>query len=112
ASRWVPEFDATATIVNWIAVAHDIDEQKRAAESIAHASRVKDEFLATISHELRTPLNAIYGWTRVLKGRRLDGLRLERGLSIIERSAQAQMQLIEDLLDVSRVAAGRMKLEM
>jgi PAS domain S-box-containing protein len=111
-ARWVPEFDETASIVNWMAVAHDIEDQKAIAEGMAHASRMKDEFLATVSHELRTPLNAIYGWTRVIRGQRLEGRSLERGLEIIERSARAQMQLIEDLLDVSRVAADRMKLEL
>jgi PAS domain S-box-containing protein len=76
------------------------------------ASRIKDEFLATVSHELRTPLNAILGWATLLK--RGDGQReiVERGIEAIERNAKAQAQLIEDLLDVSRIISGRMRLDI
>jgi len=74
------------------------------------ANRAKDEFLATLSHELRTPLNAIYGWARMLASERLSREDERRALAVIERNAQAQTQLIEDLLDVSRIVTGKMRL--
>ena len=75
------------------------------------ASRAKDEFLATVSHELRTPLTAILGWTRMLASGTLDRDRQQRAIETIDRNAQSQAQLIEDLLDVSRIVAGRLRLE-
>ncbi|MBI2221732.1 MAG: response regulator [Acidobacteria bacterium] len=83
--------------------------QERAAH--AEANRVKDEFLATLSHELRTPLNAILGWAALARTRPMDP-EVERALSTIERNARMQVQLIEDLLDVSRVLAGKLRLDM
>jgi PAS domain S-box-containing protein len=83
-------------------------ERQRAEE----ASRAKDVFLATVSHELRTPLTAILGWARLLRSKRDDGASLERAISIIERNARAQAQLIDDILDVSRIIAGRLRLEL
>ena len=74
------------------------------------ANRAKDEFLATLSHELSTPLNAIYGWARMLASERLSREDERRALAVIERNAQAQTQLIEDLLDVSRIVTGKMRL--
>ena len=74
-------------------------------------NRLKDEFLATLSHELRTPLMAIVGWTRILLDTAPDTTKLTRGLSVIERNAQAQSKLIEDLLDVSRIVTGKMLLD-
>src|SRR2546421_38312 len=77
------------------------------------ASRAKDEFLATVSHELRTPLNAILGWTRMLRsGAVPTGPQLERALETIERNARAQTQLIEDMLDVSRIIAGKLRMQV
>src|SRR5690606_25956942 len=73
--------------------------------------RAKDEFVATLSHELRTPLNAILGWSSLLRNV-TDPIELDKGLEIIERNARAQGQLISDLLDISRITAGRMRLEM
>src|SRR4030095_4483098 len=70
-------------------------------------SRLKDEFLATLSHELRTPLNAILGWAHMLQEEGFDQSRLGYGLEVIERNARAQTRLVEDLLDVSRVIAGK-----
>jgi PAS domain S-box-containing protein len=86
------------------------ERQARAAAEAANLS--KDEFLAVISHELRTPLNAMLGWGRLLRGGTLDEARRERALEAIERNAQAQAQLIEDLLDVSRIVSGKLKLEI
>lgn len=75
-------------------------------------SRSKDEFVALMSHELRTPLNAIYGWVRLLRTGKLDPSRHEHALEVIERNTRAQTQLIEDLLDMSRVVTGKLRLEM
>ena len=99
-------------------------ERKRAEEKLAQllvreraaradsekANRLKDEFLATLSHELRTPLNAIIGWSRILKSGRLDKDSSEHALDVIERNAWAQKQIIEDILDVSRVIKGKLQL--
>src|SRR5439155_17101566 len=73
------------------------------------ANRIKDEFLSTLSHELRTPLNAIFGWTQHL---RMEPLPQEtgHGLEVIERNARAQSKMIEDLLDVSRITSGKLRL--
>jgi len=70
------------------------------------ANRMKDEFLATVSHELRTPLNAILGWSHILRGGKPDETTVARGVEVIERNAQTQAQLIEDILDASRVITG------
>jgi signal transduction histidine kinase len=83
-------------------------EARREAES---ANRAKDEFLATVSHELRTPLGAILGWT-VIAQRQSPSPDVARALSIIERNARAQMRIVEDVLDVGRVAGGKMRLEV
>lgn len=82
-----------------------IQEQQR-------ASRMKDEFLATVSHELRTPLNAILGWATILSRGAVDQDALERAIAAIERNARAQAQLIEDLLDVSRIISGKLHLDI
>src|SRR6267378_1048238 len=122
--RVVPERDEYGAIVGWIATATDIDHQKRVEEAPAalllreqearaqleEANRSKDEFLATVSHELRTPLNAILGWTRMLRTGVLHGEeKLQRALETIERNARAQTQLVEDILDVSRIIAGELR---
>jgi signal transduction histidine kinase/DNA-binding response OmpR family regulator len=85
-------------------------EQAARAEAEA-ANRTKDQFLATLSHELRTPLTALVGWVRLLKAGQLDeGLR-QRALESIDRNARAQAQLVDDLLDVSRIVTGQLRLE-
>src|SRR6185369_9583507 len=76
------------------------------------ANRTKDEFLAILSHELRTPLNSILGWAVILKRGQAEPDALKRGLDVIERSARVQSQLIEDLLDVSRIISGKMRLDV
>src|SRR5262249_30722220 len=86
---------------------------ERAARSEAErANRLKDEFLATLSHELRTPLNAIVGWSQMLQQRKLKPEQMVEGLETIERNAKVQTQLISDLLDVSRITSGKMRLDM
>ncbi len=88
-------------------------ERQQAARAEAEAANtLKDEFLATLSHELRTPLNAVLGWSRMLKTARLDEATAARAIDVIERNANAQLQLIEDLLDVSRIIAGKLRLDV
>ncbi|MGH9763903.1 MAG: PAS domain-containing sensor histidine kinase [Blastocatellia bacterium] len=84
-------------------------EQAARAEAEA-ANRAKDEFLANVSHELRAPLNSIVGWVRMLRGGKVDPETAVRGLETIERNAKLQAQLIEDLLDLSRVVSGKIRL--
>jgi CheY-like chemotaxis protein/nitrogen-specific signal transduction histidine kinase len=100
----------------------DITERKRAEEERANllneraaqaeANRIKDQFLATLSHELRTPLNSILGWTSLLLNREVAPGRETRALETIQRNARAQVQLIEDLLDVSRILSGKLGLQV
>lgn len=86
-------------------------ERERAARAQAEAAnRIKDEFLAVLSHELRSPLNPILGWSKLLQSRKYDAAMISRGLEIIERNAKLQTQLIEDLLDVSRILRGKLSL--
>jgi PAS domain S-box-containing protein len=88
-------------------------EQEQAARREAEAvSRSKDEFVATVSHELRTPLNAIFGWVRLLRIGNLDDAKRAHALEVVERNTRAQAQLIEDLLDMSRVVTGHLRLNM
>ncbi|MGF1479338.1 MAG: response regulator [Cyanophyceae cyanobacterium] len=86
-------------------------EQEARVEAEA-ANRLKDEFLATLSHELRTPLNSIFGWIQLLRRQKLGAKQTAQALEIIERNAKAQIQLIDDLLDVSRIIRGRMELNL
>lgn len=87
-----------------------LQREQSARHQAESASRLKDEFLAIVSHELRSPLNAMLGWSRLLRTRNLDAATTERALETIERNAQAQTQLIEDLLDISRIIRGRIRL--
>ncbi|WP_295995399.1 ATP-binding protein [Rugamonas sp.] len=89
-----------------------LDSERSARAEAEHSNRMKDEFLATLSHELRTPLSAILGWAQVLRRGTRDPADLQRGLQSIERNARAQAQLIEDLLDMSRITAGKVLLDM
>ena len=84
-------------------------EARREAEA---ANRLKDEFLATLSHELRTPLNAIMGWASILKQEVVDPTRRDHALEVIERNARSQQQLIDDILDVSKIIRGQLRLDM
>lgn len=104
----------------------DITEERRTAEqrellfaseraarlSAEKANRTKDEFLASLSHELRTPLNVILGWTQALQRRAVAADRVDAALNALDRNARKQAQLVDDLLDVSRIAAGRLRLEL
>jgi signal transduction histidine kinase/ActR/RegA family two-component response regulator len=96
--------------------AEERDQLYRAAEEARAeaeaANRMKDEFLATLSHELRTPLNAIVGWARILRSGKVGEADMEEGLSAIERNSQVQARIIEDLLDLSRIISGNLRLEV
>ncbi|MBO0797272.1 MAG: GAF domain-containing protein, partial [Blastocatellia bacterium] len=83
---------------------------RKARQEAETANRLKDEFLATVSHELRTPLNAIFGWSRLLRTGRLDKANASHAVEIIVRNAKAQEQIIEDILDVSRIITGKIRL--
>ncbi|MBW4661960.1 MAG: response regulator [Drouetiella hepatica Uher 2000/2452] len=87
-----------------------LQREKAAREQAEQANRVKDEFLAVLSHELRSPLNPILGWTRLLQNGKLDAARQREALNTIERNAKLQTQLIEDLLDISRIMQGKLSL--
>jgi signal transduction histidine kinase/DNA-binding response OmpR family regulator len=89
-----------------------LDEEQRARTAAEAASRAKDEFLAVLSHELRTPLNAVYGWAHLLRSGGLQGDAASRALDVIMRNANAQVQLIDDMLDVSRIVTGKMRLDV
>lgn len=120
----VPVADETGWYTHWIAIQRDISDRKQqqaeyqmllAAEQAARkaaeaANRTKDEFLAIVSHELRSPLNAMLGWARLLRTRKFDSDKTAHGLEIIERNARLQAQLIEDLLDLSRMIRGKLQL--
>ncbi|KYF59638.1 hypothetical protein BE04_04855 [Sorangium cellulosum] len=98
-------------IIGLAALILDITERKRAERRAEEASRLKDEFLATMSHELRTPLNAILGWATMMSRGLVPEGRRAHAIAVIERNARAQAQLIEDLLDISRITSGELRLE-
>jgi hypothetical protein len=100
-------------------VTRDITDRRRAEEAmrqqaneLADANRLKDEFLAILSHELRTPLNAIIGWAHVLLDRPVDAQTARRGIEAIARNGRAQLDLVNDILDVSRFVTGKFRMEM
>ena len=87
-----------------------VAKEQAARRDAEAANQSKDDFLATVSHELRTPLSAILGWSHMLKSQQLPPDRIRHGIDVIERNARAQLQLIEDLLDVSRIVANRLRI--
>jgi signal transduction histidine kinase len=89
-----------------------LESEQRARANAEAVNRLKDEFLATLSHELRTPLNAILGWSHLLNSRRGDPGMVERAIGVIRNNAMSQSQLIEDILDVSRIIGGKLRLKM
>jgi PAS domain S-box-containing protein len=121
-----PIIDANGKVIGASKIARDVTQKRRAerereelllrehaARSEAEAAnRVKDEFLATLSHELRTPLTAMLGWLSMLGSGRLDDETSKHALETVERNARAQAQLIEDLVDVSRIAGGKLQLDI
>jgi signal transduction histidine kinase/ActR/RegA family two-component response regulator len=121
-----PVRDQEGRIISASAITRDITEEKRAQQQRADllererlarteaetANRLKDEFLATVSHELRTPLTAILGWTKLLQSKGLDEQTEKRALQAMERNAKAQASLIEEILDVSRIITGKLRLDV
>ncbi|AKG23954.1 hybrid sensor histidine kinase/response regulator [Calothrix sp. 336/3] len=128
--RWVyaaasPMLGDSGDVTGYVGTVEDITERKQAQEEriqliaeqaarqeAENANRLKDEFLATLSHELRTPLTSILGWAKLLRQRKLDELAIARALETIERNASVQAQLIEDILDVSRIMRGKLYLNL
>jgi PAS domain S-box-containing protein len=90
----------------------DVTRQKVAEETLSEANRLKDQFLGALSHELRTPLNAVLGWARLLASGELPSHRVPHAVSVIERNAQAQARLVEDLLDLSGIVTGKLRLRI
>jgi CheY-like chemotaxis protein len=95
---------------------HRANELEKIVEERTHklreANRIKDEFLAILSHELRTPLTSVLAWTKLLRTGKLDDVTFDRALEMIDRNARAQARLIEDLLDISRIIAGKLPLDI
>ncbi|HKE59767.1 MAG TPA: ATP-binding protein [Pyrinomonadaceae bacterium] len=120
-----PIRDARGKMLGVIVVFHDITQrrqterelerllqsERRARSEAETADRLKDEFLATVSHELRTPLSAILGWSAMLNLGKLDEATAKKGLKIIERNANAQAEIIRDILDVSRIISGKLRID-
>jgi PAS domain S-box-containing protein len=126
-TTYVPDFaDDGRTVRGFVVLVYDVSDRtaaerererllagERAARAEAErAGRMKDEFLATLSHELRTPLNAILGWSQVVRRNPADAAGLAEGLAVIERNARTQAQIIEDLLDMSRIVSGKVRLDV
>jgi PAS domain S-box-containing protein len=107
-----PFFEADGSVSGVLAHGVDITEQVEARRRAEEANRLKDDFLATLSHELRTPLTAILGWSSMLRGGQLEGERAARAVETIERNARAQTQLVDDLLDVSRIITGKLRIDV
>ncbi len=107
-----PIYEAGGAVSGIFVHGIDITAQVQARKEAELANRAKDEFLATLSHELRTPLNAILGWSQILNDGELDAESQQRARDIIQRNAKVQSQLIEDILDVSRIISGKLKLEV
>jgi len=114
-----PIRNTTGRIVGASKIARDISERKRLQAQMADllqraeaANRSKDEFLANLSHELRTPLNAILGWSELLTTQEVEPELVRRGLEAISRNVKAQTRLIEDLLDISRIVSGKVRLDV
>jgi PAS domain S-box-containing protein len=123
-ARVEPEFSVSGEVRSLLTIARDVTDYKNVEqalrtneaelreqkEELEKLNSLKDEFLAVLSHELRSPLNAILGWSKILRSRKLDTATFERALETIERNAKLQTQLIEDLLDVSRIIRGKLTL--
>ncbi|MBD2437029.1 response regulator [Nostoc sp. FACHB-110] len=129
-TRWVQVrssrmLSAQGKLLGYVGTLEDITERKQAEEVRAQiireqtarheaeaANRMKDEFLAVLSHELRTPLTSMLGWSKILRSKKLDDKATAKALEAIERNATSQVQLIEDILDVSRIIRGQLQLNL
>ncbi|HLM02215.1 MAG TPA: ATP-binding protein, partial [Pyrinomonadaceae bacterium] len=103
--------DMAARAANAVENARLYHEAQQAREEAETANRAKDEFLSVLSHELRTPLNSMFGWTRMLRAGILDEEKTQQAIEVIERNVRLQNSLIEDMLDVSRIITGKMRIE-
>src|SRR3954464_9580635 len=92
----------------WSAISHRSDPRGH----FENQNRLKDEFLATLSHELRTPLNVIIGWTHILLADHLPPAMRRRALELVDKNAQAQAQIVADLVDMSRITTGKLSLDL
>ena len=114
--RWSLDHDAEGEPASILTTATDITDRLTHDQSLRleaeAANRSKDVFLATLSHELRTPLNAIVGWASILQSKRWQDEDLKQGLAVIQRNCNRQTELIEDVLDVSRIVSGKLRLKM
>jgi len=125
-ARVEPLRDEAGRVLRWIGTGTDVEEKRLAAEesglllaneraargAAEDASRLKDELLATVSHELRTPLHAIVGWSHLLLNPKIEEAEIRKGLETILRNARSQTQIIDDLLDMSRIVAGKLRLDI
>jgi PAS domain S-box-containing protein len=102
--------DENGDRIGAVLVFRDVTEQRAARQSAERANRLKDEFLATVSHELRTPLNAVLGWTRMLRTGSMSPGAITRAIEAVDRNADALANLVNDLLDVSRIVTGQLRL--
>ncbi|GET41030.1 hybrid sensor histidine kinase/response regulator [Microseira wollei] len=123
--RIVPEFATDGSVQSLLSISRDITQYKlsqqaleaseaqlrQQTEKLEQANRIKDDFLAMLSHELRSPLNAILGWAKLLRTRKFDQNTVTKAIETIERNAKLQTQLIEDLLDISRIIRGKLTLQ-
>jgi PAS domain S-box-containing protein len=109
--RAVALLDDNDNVLAWMGTGTDIHDQKLLHEEALRTAQMKDEFLATVSHELRTPLNAILGWSQLLRAGTLSPEKRDKALDSIVRNATAQVRLVDDLLDVSRIISGKMRIE-
>jgi PAS domain S-box-containing protein len=124
--RALPIRDHSGRIVRWFGTNTDIHDRKQTEQALARsldaeqrarseaelASRMKDEFLANLSHELRTPLTAILGWSHIMRRENVTPQQLANGADVVERNARAQAQIIEDLLDMSAIISGKVRLHI
>jgi PAS domain S-box-containing protein len=111
-TRVTPHTDGRGRVVRWFGTNTDVEELRRALRQAEESNRLKDEFLATVSHELRTPLTAVLGWAHLLRSGQLDEESSARALETIDRNARAQNRMIEELLDVSRIITGKLRLDV
>jgi signal transduction histidine kinase len=104
--------DADGRVDTIVVISHDVTALATAKRAAENASRVKDEFLTTLSHELRTPLNAVLGYTQMLRSGIIDRERFPSVLETIERNAALQERLIGDVLDLSRIVTGKLRIDI
>ena len=124
--RALPLDEECGSVQRWIGTCTDIEDERRSAQEreellaaernargeMERAMRLRDDFVATLSHELRTPLTSIIGWTAVLRRAPPDAPTLQRAIDVIDRNARLQTQMVEDLLDMSRILSGKLRLEV